>query len=146
MLVLLAALALALPIAPAQEANGPAAAVDAFHAALEAGDRDAALAWLDPDVVIYESGGAEMSREEYASHHLGGDMQFSAAMEREVTGRREQTLDDVAWVLSATRTTGTFRDREIDSVGVETMVLRRIDGAWRIVHVHWSSRSAPSPD
>ena len=134
--ILLATLTL---IAP-QQATMPVEVVDAFHAALDAGDREAVLARLSEDVVIFESGGAEMSRQEYASHHLGGDITFSAAVEREITDRRDYVAGDMAYVLSRTRTTGTFREREIDSVGVETMILHRQEGTWRIVHIHWSSR------
>ena len=53
-------------------AEGPEDAVEAFHAALAGQDREAVLALLVPEVVILESGGYEASREEYASHHLGG--------------------------------------------------------------------------
>lgn len=128
---------------PAQSPAGPVDTVDAFHAALAAGDAEAALAQLAAEVVIFEGGGAEMSREEYASHHLGADMQFAAAVEREVTDRREKVVGDLAYVLSRTRTTGAFRDREIDSVGVETILLQQRDGSWKITHIHWSSREAP---
>lgn len=123
------------------EGPGPEQAVSAFHEALAVGDRDAALARLDPEVVIFEGGGAEMSRDEYAHHHLAGDMEFSAAVTTEVTDRRSTVDGDVAWVTSRTRTRGTFREREIDLVGTETMVLRRGDDGWKIVHVHWSSHS-----
>src|SRR5690606_29848204 len=57
------------PVPPVRMA-GAAEAVDAFHAALRAGDRDAALAVLAEDALIFEAGGAERSRAEYASHHL----------------------------------------------------------------------------
>ena len=61
--------------AGAQEAdNGPAAVVGAFHQALASGDKQRALDLLDPSVLIFESGGAELSRDEYASHHLGADI------------------------------------------------------------------------
>ena len=36
--------------------------------------------------------------------------------------------------------TGQMGEREINSQGTETMVLRRSDDGWRIVHIHWSSR------
>lgn len=140
------ALALSPTLGMAQASSGPVETIDAFHAALAAGEQEAALEQLAPDVIIFESGGAEMSRREYASHHLGADMEFSAAMEREVTDRHERIVGEVAYVLSHTRTTGTFRDREIDSSGVETMVLRRGDEGWKIVHIHWSSRRSPEPD
>ncbi len=122
-------------------AEEPEDAVEAFHAALAGQDREAVLALLVPEVVILESGGYEASREEYASHHLGGDMEFSAATESTVERSWSGRQGDVAWVLRATRTKGHFRDREIDSRGVETMVLKQVDGHWRIAHVHWSSRS-----
>ena len=123
---------------------GAAAAVESFHAALAAGDREGALSWLDPQVVIFESGGAEMSREEYASHHLESDMEFVRAMKTEVVDRQAHSAADAAWVLTRTRTTGRFRDRDFDLDGVETMVLRRTGDRWRIIHVHWSSSSRKS--
>ena len=135
----------AAPAGTAAEAPGsPAAAVDSFHAALAAGDRQAALSALDARVAIFESGGAEMSREEYASHHLESDMQFSRAVSTKVVDRQSHAAGDAAWVLTRTHTTGRFRDRDVDADGVETMVLRREGGQWRIVHVHWSSRARKS--
>ena len=138
---------LSVAMASAQEPArtvGPVSAVEAFHEALTKGDREQALAWLDPSVVIFESGGAERSRDEYASHHLPSDIEFARSVRTEVLNRQTGLWGDNAWVLSRTRTTGTFRDRDLDSQDVETMVLRRIDGRWLIVHIHWSSRpSAP---
>ena len=65
----------------AAEAADAAAAVDAFHVALKAGATAVALALMAPDVMIFEEGGAERSRDEYASHHLGSDAAFAAASE-----------------------------------------------------------------
>lgn len=118
----------------------PVEVVGAFHAALVAGDSATALGLLDPEVVIFEGGGVERSREEYQSHHLGADMGFEAATRREVVKQTEQLYGDLALVLSEVRTTGEFRGRAIDRVGVETMLLRRTPNGWRIVHIHWSSR------
>jgi ketosteroid isomerase-like protein len=126
--------------APALPAGDSAATVDALHAALGAGDRDAALALLAEDLTVFESGWAERTREEYAAHHLGADMEFSAATEREVVSQTSVEAGEAAWVLTETRTTGTFRDRAVSSLGLETMVLRRTEDGWRIVHIHWSSR------
>jgi ketosteroid isomerase-like protein len=129
------------PPVVAANAGTPAAAVEAFQSALVNGDRDSALSWLDPAIVIFESGGAEMSREEYAAHHLDSDLAFLAATKHDVLDRQVQSAGETAWVLSRTRTTGRFRDRPIDVDGVETMVLRRLNGDWRIVHIHWSSHA-----
>jgi hypothetical protein len=118
------------------------AALDAFHASLESGDRDGALARLDPAVVIFEAGGAELSREEYASHHLAGDMDYLAATETERVDRRSGASGDLVWVLTRTKTAGTFQGKEVSSLGTETALLARGGEGWRIVHLHWSSRAA----
>ena len=59
---------------------------------------------------------------------------------REVTETQTTVAGDVAVVMNRTQVTGTYRDREINSTGTETVVLRQGDGNWRIVHIHWSSR------
>ncbi len=125
--------------AAAQQAATPEATVQAFHAALAAGDSSGALALLAPEVTVFESGGAE-TLAEYRSHHLATDMEFARGTIREIMHQQSGMAGDVAWVLSATRTTGSFRGRDLDSRGVETMVLTRTPGGWRIVHVHWSAR------
>ena len=129
--------------APADdEAVRPAiAVVDAFHAALGSGDAEAVLALLAEDVVVLEEGGAERSREEYAGHHLPADMAFAAATTAEVTRRAARVEGDVAWVLTAGRTTGAFNGRPVDRLTAETMILHRDGDVWRIRHIHWSSRA-----
>jgi ketosteroid isomerase-like protein len=128
------------PSSPTAAPGSPAAAVESFHSSLASGDREAAMSWLDPQVVVFESGGVEISREEYAAHHLESDMAFVGATKTEVAERRAVSSGDAAWVLTRSRTTGTFRDRPVDVDGVETMVLRRDEGRWTIVHIHWSSQ------
>jgi hypothetical protein len=46
----------------------------------------------------------------------------------------------VAWVSTEGRTTGSFKGKAIDLLTTETMILRRMAGDWRIVHIHWSSQ------
>lgn len=120
----------------------PGETVSAFHAAVTAGDKDKALALLSPAIVIYESGHVERSRDEYASHHLGGDMAFSKAVSRKVLKHAERTDGNFATVLEETETSGTFKGKPVHSFGVETAVLEKKGDSWVIVHVHWSSRNA----
>ncbi len=124
----------------AQQAVAAAEVVRAFHQAMEDGDSVGVLRLLDPEVLIFESGGVEASRDEYRSHHLPADIAFSRATEREVVDTWSEIEGDLAVVMARTRTTGTFREREINLRGVETMVLVRRDDGWKIVHIHWSSR------
>jgi ketosteroid isomerase-like protein len=116
--------------------------VDAFHGALAKGDRAAAQALLDDNVQIYEQGWVERSKAEYAAHHLDSDAQFSAATTRTLTARSGVILGDLAYVTSEGKVAGAFKGKAIDSVTLETMVLRRKQDGWRIVHIHWSSRDA----
>ena len=120
-------------------ARSAAAAVDAFHAALRRGDTRAAAALLATDALIFEGGGVERSKAEYASHHLAADAAYSQAVPALLTHRAGDSNGSVAWVASEGRTTGAFRGKAVDRVTAETMVLRRFGRSWKIVHIHWSS-------
>lgn len=117
--------------------------VTAFHAALASGDSTAALQLLAPDAVIHESGSVE-TRSDYAQHHLPGDIQFARAIPSERSAVRVVVAGDVAWTSGTSTTRGTYKDRVINSIGAESMVLSRASGAWRIRAIHWSSRTARS--
>lgn len=123
----------------AQDLSSPAAVVDAFAGALKKGDAAAVERLLAPDVVIAESGGAERSFAEYRSHHMPADMEYMKAVETTVKDRRVFDGEDMATVVTASQSRGTFRGRSLHSAVMETMVLTRTDGEWRIAHIHWSS-------
>lgn len=127
-------------LAPATVAA--AIAVDNFHAALKRDDTTAAAALLADDALIFEGGGVERSKAEYAAHHLAADAAFASATTHKVTKRSGSTVGDFAWIATEGTTTGTYKDRAINSVSTETMVLRRTKGSWQIVHIHWSSGKA----
>lgn len=128
--------------AAAQPPADAAKVVDAFHAALRRGDTSAASAQLSDAALIFEAGGAERSRAEYAAAHLAGDAAFAQAVGSELTRRAGGAAGALAWVASEGRTRGRYKDRDVDRITTETMVLRRQAGSWKIVHVHWSSRAA----
>jgi ketosteroid isomerase-like protein len=120
-------------------ARGAAATVDAFHAALRRGDTAAASRLLTDDALIFEAGDAERSKAEYAEEHLPADAEFSRAVASTITRRTGGSDGKIAWIATEARSTGNFRGRAIDSSTVETMLLRRVGGAWKIAHIHWSS-------
>ncbi len=117
----------------------PAAVVDAFGAALKAGDAAALERLLAPDVYIAESGGAERSFAEYASHYMPADIAFSKAVATTVKDRRVFENGSLATVVSEAVSKGTWRDKPIHSRLMETMTLQKTGEEWRIVHIHWSS-------
>jgi ketosteroid isomerase-like protein len=124
-------------VSPSAEAA--AATVDAFHAALRRGDTAAASALLTDDVLVFEEGRAERSKAEYALRHLGADAAFSKAVPGVVSRRRGDAAGDFAWIATEGRTKGSYRGTDVNRVTDETMILRRVEGAWKIVHIHWSS-------
>jgi ketosteroid isomerase-like protein len=115
-------------------------AVFRFHAALKAGDRETVLSLLDESVVIYEEGGAELSRAEYAKEHLDADMAFAAATTTEIVRRSSGWSGELAWVITQGRIKGRFRGRDVDRLTTETAILKGTATSYRIVHIHWSSK------
>ncbi len=137
---ILAGFALAPPLlgqSPGAEAE-VRAVIDAFRTGLGAGDGDAALAQLHPDVRVFEGGHAE-TRDEYASGHLGADMAFLQAVESTTTSERLVVDGAMALYLRTYTNKGEFRGRQIDASGTETLVLSKTDDGWRILHIHWST-------
>jgi ketosteroid isomerase-like protein len=125
-------------------AEPAAAAVDSFHAALRRGNTKAAADLLAEDALIFESGGVERSKAEYATHHLPADSDFSRSVTAAVSRRSGASDGQFAWVATEGRTTGTYKGKPVDLLTTETMVLRRAGASWKIVHIHWSSaRNGP---
>ena len=99
----------------------------------------AALGFLANDALIFEAGGVERGKAEYASHHLAADAAFSQAVPARITRRAGEAVGNVAWIATEGRTTGTYKGKPVDRRTVETMVLRRTAAGWKIAHIHWSS-------
>lgn len=117
------------------------AAVDRFQAALVAGDLAAAAAELDPEVLILESGGAEYSAAEYLAGHAKSDAEFLKTARIRPTHRAARLGGDLAWVASVSEMEIQKGGQPVTIDGVETMVLERGPSGWKIVHIHWSSRT-----
>jgi ketosteroid isomerase-like protein len=135
-----------LPDAGAPAAGSPAAFDEAavravaeeYHRALASGDSLRAIELLHPDVLIFESGHAE-TLAQYRSGHLAADIGFAQAVRSETVSERILDLGGAALFLRESHTSGTFRDRTIDSHGTETLLMVPTDAGWRIRHIHWSS-------
>ncbi len=113
--------------------------VERFRTALASADSATVLDLLHPEVRVYEAGHAE-TLEEYRSGHLAADIEFQEGVRSET--RHEELVPGTEHVLYLREYTvqGTFRGREVDGHGTETLVLVPTDDGWRIRHIHWSSR------
>ena len=110
----------------------------AFHEALETSNKELARAQLADDVTIYEGGRVERSADEYAHHHMLSDMKYLAAMKSETLEHQVTVLGNTAISASRRHTTGSYKGKERDYEGMETMVLEKQNGEWKIKHIHWS--------
>lgn len=146
----LPAIALAHPVTTsavnkAAPLNGAAAdaarVVDAFHAALKAGDTVTAGGLMAPGVLVFEAGGAEASKTAYAAGHLAADAAFEKTAVEETLRRTGAAIGDSAWIATEGRVQARTGEKITDRLTTETMILARTAAGWRIVHVHWSSRA-----
>jgi ketosteroid isomerase-like protein len=125
-------------------AAAAAATVDAFHAALRAGETAKAAALLADDVSVFEAGSAEASKAIYSAEHLAADAAFAKTAQETVLRRSGQSGGGMAWIASEGLTRTRRGDAVVERLTAESMILRRTAAGWRIVHVHWSSRPKPT--
>ena len=114
--------------------------VRSFHSALSAGNATAVSRLLDPNVLIMEGGNVERSRDEYAAHHLKADVKFMRSVKYTLERQSGDSIGDLAWVASEAALSGESQGKQLNLVSTESLVLRRTNSGWRIVHIHWSSR------
>src|ERR1044071_2832025 len=100
-------------------------------------------ALLGRGLVVYGFGGVDPTAEAYALTHLPFDMDLAVASQWKLETRRVGGEGNERWVLSTYRVTGKQADgTPIDQVTLETVILRRSGGLFRIVHFHWSTSDA----
>jgi len=114
-----------------------------FHTALETGDTTTIKQLLAPDLRVLESGAVE-TRADYIAHHLAADIEFAKSVRSESRLTSYSREGSVAWLVSTSSARGSFRGRQVDSVGAELMILSKTRLGWRIRAIHWSSGRRPS--
>ena len=107
--------------------------------AIATGDINSLRSVVAPDVLIFESGGVESSLDEYEGHHMPADMAFMRSMQREVIFRQVLDSGESATVVTRSRIHGMYKGQNVDQKSTETLVMRKMGGQWKIIHIHWSS-------
>lgn len=119
-----------------------------YDAAFNAKSLDRLATLYHPDVTIFEGGGVNRGWADYRDHHLGPEMaefqKVSFAHTNVVVTARGADRK-TAYVTSEYSLKAQLKEREIDASGLETLILLKEDGAWRIRHSHSSSRRRPTP-
>ena len=119
------------------------AVAEAFHAALQKGDRAAVLALLAPDVTISE-GSEVQSRAAYASGHLGEDIAFLHGARITPVSLASMPMGDTAMVGSESDITTTADGKASTLRSREMLNLRKVGKTWKIVAIQWQSAPAPA--
>lgn len=122
-------------------ATDAVATVDRFSAALASGDLVKAGKELDPNVLIFEGGGAERSAVEYLGGHAKDDAAFLKSAHQQLKVRSAHASGEFAWVASESELHVQKDGKPVTLFSTETMLLQRRASVWKIVHIHWSSRT-----
>lgn len=145
------ALILSAPLALAQDSPDAARIktwLAEYDAAFNAKDLDRLAAFYHPDVTIYEGGGVNNGWVDYRDRHLGPELKAFENLQYSTTEVTVHLLGDGrgAYVTAQYTLKAKMKDREVDSGGLETLVLiKSADGRWQIRHSHTSSRRRPAP-
>jgi hypothetical protein len=90
----------------------------------------------------FESGGQNVGLDDLVVRHVEPEKHAIEGLEVDFLEVTPHFAGDFAWVLADTRVAGRIlRTGEVlDRTGFATFLLRRIDGEWKVVHTHSSTR------
>ena len=146
--------AVALALVAAAFASAPASADDrqslvqiitAIEAGWESGDGSPFLNhFLDfPGARYIESGGQNEGLDDLVTHHVEPEKDALEYLKLDISKIETHIEGDFAWAITDVRVQAKIRDggREIDRAGYGTWLFRRLDGQWKVIHTHSSSRA-----
>ncbi|MEO7134629.1 MAG: DUF1775 domain-containing protein [Vicinamibacterales bacterium] len=119
----------------------------AYDAAFNAKDLDKLATFYHPDVTIYEGGGINNGWIDYRDHHLGPELKSFENLEFGHSNTKVTVLPggQSAYATSEYAIKAKMGDRQLDSGGLETLVLVKDGNVWKIRHSHTSSRPVRRP-
>jgi ketosteroid isomerase-like protein len=120
--------------------------LQSFDRAFMAKDLDGLSPFYHPDVTIFEGGGVNNGWGDYRDHHLGPELKSFENLHFEHRNVAVHLLDGgrVAYVTSEYALKARANGRDVDSGGLETLVLVKDGAAWKIRHSHTSARRRPA--
>lgn len=100
-----------------------------------------------PGSRYFESGGQNLGLDDLINHHVIPEGK-SIKLELNFSNLQVNIEDDFAWVLADTEVMGSFvnSERTIHNRGHQTILLRKVEGKWKVLHTHSSGRPVkPKP-
>ncbi|MEM7564373.1 MAG: nuclear transport factor 2 family protein, partial [Pseudomonadota bacterium] len=113
--------------------------VKMFHTALKNGDENKLLELLAGDIVVYEAGNVERSLQQYAANHMMTDIEFLRDVKVTPLELLVKEYGNVATSFSRNKFQGIYKGSFISQENMETLILSKSEGEWKIVHIHWSN-------
>lgn len=99
--------------------------------------------FLDFDGALYiESGGQNVGLDDLVGHHVEPEKDALEYLSLDFDNIVIYFEGDFAWAIADTEVKGKVRSSgfEFDKTGYQTFLFRYLDGAWKVVHTHSSSR------
>ena len=130
----------------AQENDSAAlvAIIDAIEKGWEHGDGEPFREhYLDFAGARYvESGGQNEGLTDLVEHHVEPEGESLADFELSLTNVETHIEGEFAWAIADVEVKATIKSeqREIHNRGYETFLFRLVDGKWKVIHTHSSSR------
>ena len=131
----------------AGEAGTIEAWLKGYDAAFNAKDLERLASFYHPDVTIYEGGGINNGWVDYRDRHLGPELKAFENLQFGHSNTKVTLLPggQSAYVTSEYAIKAKMGERDLDSRGLETLVLIKTSEGWKIRHSHTSSRPARRP-
>lgn len=113
--------------------------ISKFHKAIKLGQKKKAKLLLDANVMIFKNGIIEKSADQYEKNMMVDDMKYFAKLKTEVLAHSVNIIGDMAYSTSHIKSTGQVYGSYINSENLESMVLKKFNNKWKIVHIHRSN-------
>jgi SnoaL-like protein len=100
--------------------------------------------YLDFEGARYiEGGGQNVGLSDLVGHHVEPEGDTLDSLKLQFSNIESHVEGDFAWAIADTEIKATVKSdkREIHNRGYETFLFRRVDGEWKVVHTHSSSRA-----
>ena len=112
--------------------------------AVERGDLKAldALYSHDPSVLIIEGASADLGWKQYRDHHLAPELKAVTNLKYKYTNVAVSVVGEVAWASFDYTLEALMKGKPLSIKGKGTLVLRKSNSAWKIVHSHTSGGPA----
>ncbi len=120
------------------------AIIDAIEKGWEQGDGTPFREhYLDFEGARYvESGGQNEGLSDLVEHHVEPEGDALENFELSLSDVETHVAGDFAWAIANVEFKGVLKSeqRQLHSRGYETFLFRRVDGDWKVIHTHSSSR------